>query len=183
VIVLVVVEATATVETVNVRLVLPAGTVTDAGTDTAALSSVRLTARPPVGAALLIVTVPVEDVPPVTLAGFRLTPINVGGGTVTVSVAVRLAPPEVAVIVLVAVAVPAVVETTNRTAEAPAGTVTEVGTVAAAVLLPVNETTAPPVGAAPLIVAVPVEEVPPVTLVGLRLTPVSVSGVTVSVAV
>jgi hypothetical protein len=33
----------------------------------------RLTLRPPAGAALLIVTVPVVELPPETLAGFTLT--------------------------------------------------------------------------------------------------------------
>ena len=49
---------------------------------------------------------------------------------------------------------------------APAATVTLEGTVAAAVLLLESATCAPPVGAGPLSVTVPVEEFPPVTLVG-----------------
>ncbi len=88
----VVVEPTATVETVNVALVLPAATVTEAGTVSAALLSVRPTTTPPAGAAVLSVTVPVEGEPPATLVGLTLTPVSVGGGGVTVSVAVWLAP-------------------------------------------------------------------------------------------
>jgi len=49
---------------------------------------------------------------------------------------------------------------------APAATVTLEGTLAAVVLLLESVTCAPPVGAGPLSVTVPVEEFPPVTLVG-----------------
>jgi hypothetical protein len=49
---------TAVVETVNVALVLPAATVTDAGTLAAALLLDRDTVAPPLGAALPSVTVP-----------------------------------------------------------------------------------------------------------------------------
>ncbi len=48
---------------------------------------------------------------------------------------------------------------------APAGTATLEGTLAAPLLLE-SPTCAPPAGAAPLSVTVPVEEFPPVTLVG-----------------
>ena len=68
---------------------------------------------------------------------------------------------------------------------APAGTVTLAETVAATLLLE-RETTAPPLGAGPLSVTVPVEGVPPVTLDGLRAIEESVGravGVTVSEAV
>jgi hypothetical protein len=53
---------------------------------------------------------------------------------------------------------------------APAATVTLAGTCAAVVLLLVRVTVAPPVGAAPLNVTVPLEELPPVTVVGLTAT-------------
>src|SRR5712692_9819708 len=49
---------------------------------------------------------------------------------------------------------------------APAATVTLDGTLAAAVLLLESVTCAPPAGAAPLNVTVPIEEFPPVTPVG-----------------
>src|SRR5690349_10292214 len=51
----------------------------------------------------------------------------------------------------------------------PAATVTERGTVAAALLLE-SETDTPPVGAGPLKVMVPVAEAPPVTLAGETAT-------------
>ncbi|MBI2219171.1 MAG: hypothetical protein HYU51_17965 [Candidatus Rokubacteria bacterium] len=58
-----------------------------------------------------------------------------------------------------------VVVTVNVALVAPAGTVTLAGTVAAVLLLD-SVTTAPPVGAAAVNVAVPVEEAGPTTLVG-----------------
>jgi hypothetical protein len=63
-------------------------------------------------------------------------------------------------------AVTALVLTVNVVLVAPAATVTLEGTLAAVVLLPESMTCAPPVGAGPLSVTVPVEEFPPVTLVG-----------------
>ena len=68
---------------------------------------------------------------------------------------------------------------------APAATVTVAGTVAEDVLLLERETTAPPVGAGPLSVTVPVEGDPPVTLVGFSVSEerVRAGGSTVSEAV
>jgi hypothetical protein len=60
----------------------------------------------------------------------------------------------------------ALVLTANVALVAPAATVTLEGTLAAAVLLLESVTCAPPDGAGPLNVTVPVEELPPVTLVG-----------------
>lgn len=52
----------------------------------------------------------------------------------------------------------------------PVGTITLAGTVAALVLPLERVTKAPPVGAGPVRVTVPVDKVPPVTLDGLRDT-------------
>ena len=61
---------------------------------------------------------------------------------------------------------------------APAGTVTLAGTAATPGLLLERETTAPPVGAGPLRVTVPVEDcAPPTTLVGLSVSAERVVGV------
>jgi hypothetical protein len=59
----------------------------------------------------------------------------------------------------------ALVLTVNVALVAPTATVTLAGTLAAALLLE-SATCAPPDGAGPLSVTVPVEEFPPVTLVG-----------------
>jgi hypothetical protein len=69
----------------------------------------------------------------------------------------------------------------NVTVVCPAGTVTLAGTVAA-VLVSDRDTTAPPVGAVPFSVTVPVEETPPTTVDGLRFTDSSAAGVTVRFA-
>ncbi len=76
---------TAVVVIVNVALVLPAGTVTLAGTLTAFELSLSDTTAPPLGAGPLIVTVPWEEDPPGTLAGLKVSVLNDGGATVSVA--------------------------------------------------------------------------------------------------
>ena len=79
---------TARVVTVKVAVVAVAGTVTVAGTvATEGVLLVRVTMVPPVGAAALKVTVPVEGLPPMTVAGLTETVLTVVG---TVSVRVTL---------------------------------------------------------------------------------------------
>ena len=63
---------------VNVALVAPAATVTLDGTVAAVELSDRFTTAPPLGAAALSVTVPVEDVPPVTVTGLTAPDVSVG---------------------------------------------------------------------------------------------------------
>jgi hypothetical protein len=65
------------------------------------------------------------------------------------------------------------VVTANVALVAPPATVTLDGTVAADVLSLDSDTTAPPAGAGPLSVTVPVEEVPPTTVDGLTATEAS----------
>jgi hypothetical protein len=92
-------------------------------------------------------------------------------------------PPDVAEIVTAVTEVTAVVVTRNPTVVAPAGTATLAGTGATAVLLLDSVTVTPPDDAAPLRVIVAVDEVPPCTLLGLRLIETSVGvGMTVSAA-
>jgi hypothetical protein len=71
--------ATALVVTLKVALVAPAGTVTLAGTDAAALLLESETCAPPAGAAAVSVTVPVAAPPPVTLAGLTASDERAGG--------------------------------------------------------------------------------------------------------
>src|SRR5271166_612666 len=82
----VVVLATVVVVTLKVAVVAPAGTVTLAGTVAEALLLDKPTESPPVGAALPKVTVPVDEVPPVTEVGFSVTDETTGGFTVNVPV-------------------------------------------------------------------------------------------------
>jgi len=79
-------KATPTVVAVNVCEVLPAGTVTEPGTMTEGSELANETAIPPAGATSLMVTVPVEPIPPFTLAGLKLRRVTAGGGTVIVVV-------------------------------------------------------------------------------------------------
>ena len=65
-------DATGDVVTVKVALVCPDGTVTLAGRRCGGLLLVRLTTMPAAGAAGLICTVPVDDVPPVTVMGLSV---------------------------------------------------------------------------------------------------------------
>ncbi len=166
----------------NVPLVAPAAMLNDAGTVAAAvLLEWRVTGYPPVGAALEIVTVPVEAVPPTTDVGFKVKVVIVGA--VTVSVAVAVEPLSAAVMTDELFVVIASDVAVNVAVVAPAATVTVAGTVAAAVVAELRLTTVPPVRAALPSVTVPVEVAPPSTDVGLNDRPVTVTGVTVSVAV
>jgi hypothetical protein len=70
----------------------------------------------------------------------------------------------------------ALVLTVNVALVAPAATVTLEGTLAAVVLLLESVTIAPPDGAAPLSVTVPVEELPPGMLVGFTESEVRATG-------
>ena len=90
-----VLEATGLVVAVNVPVVAPAATVTDAGTCAAAvLLEVKLTTAPPVGAGPLSFTVPVDDTPPSTEAGLTLTDVSAAAAdAVTVKLAVKLVLP------------------------------------------------------------------------------------------
>ena len=168
-------DVTEVVVTVKVALLAPAGTVTLAGTLVALELSDSDTTVPPLGAAPVRVTVPVEALPPVTLVGLRLNAESVGppDGGLTVSGAVRVTPPKTAETVADVAAVTEVVVTVKVLLVAPAGTVTLAGTLVA-LEFSESDTTAPPLGAAPVRVTVPVEVLPPVTLLGLRLKAESV---------
>src|SRR5947209_5191624 len=158
--------ATALAVPVARPIVAPAGTVTLAGTVAAAVLSLdSVTCAPPAGAGPSSVAVPVELLPPVTVVGF--TPSEERRtARFTMRVDRRGTPQEEAVMVAEVDAATALVVTVNGALVAPAGTVTLAGTVAAAVLSLDSVTCAPPAGAGPSSVAVPVELLPPVTVVG-----------------
>ncbi len=142
---------------------------------------VRKTVRPPDGATLDSVTVPVAVVPPTTLPG--LTASAARGGLVTVSVAVRVVVPWLAAMVSAVSAATATVVTGKVAVVAPAATVTPAGTFAAG--LPLESVTASlPAGTGVRRVTVPVEEAPPETWRGSRATAESrvVGGVSVGEA-
>src|SRR2546425_1125827 len=167
---------TDTVVTLNVVLVLPAGTVTlpIAGTlATAVLLLKRVTTAPPVGAAALKVTVPVEDAGPITLVGLSASVESVtgggGAGSETVSSAVLVRPPKEAEIVMVVDVVTEVVVTLKLAVVDPAATVTLAGTVATTVLL-LERVTAVAAEGAGLMLTVPCEVLPPATVAGVSVT-------------
>ena len=171
--------ATASVLTVNVVEVAPPVMFTDAGTVAFVLFEDSVTVIPPEGAAPVIVTVPVEAIVPVTVVGFRVTLLMAGGATTSCAVAVPLRVP---VMVAYALFVTGNVLIVNVALLLPDGTVTDAGTVAFE-LFEDRVTTSPPEPASPLRVTVPVEVVPPRTVVGLTETLETVASVTVSTAV
>jgi hypothetical protein len=94
----------------------------------------------------------------------------------TVSAAVRVTPLWAAEIVTVVAAVTVDVAAVNSALVAPAAIAAVAGTATTAGSLLVRETAAPPSGATPVSVTVPCADVPPVTLVGLTLTPWRLAG-------
>ena len=154
--------------TVNVALVCPASTITLACT---VASSVLLLASgtnaPPVGAAARKVTVAVEEAPPATLLGFKVTAET----ALEISKNMRpctVTPPKEAAMSTGVVAVTALVLAVKVALVCPAGTVTLAGIVTRAVLVLDSNTSAPPAGAGAPKVTVPVEVLPPITLEGLN---------------
>ena len=85
----------------KVAEVIPAATVTEAGTVASVLLALRLTTNPAVGAGPVIVTVPVVPAPPAMLAGLIVREVAVGA--VTVRPVLTVVPPVVAEIEAVVV--------------------------------------------------------------------------------
>jgi hypothetical protein len=156
---------TAFVATAKVADVVPAATVTEAGTvATPVLLLASVTTAPPAGAALNSVTVPVLAAPPVSTTGFSV--IEESSGFTTSPIALET-PLYAAVMVTTVPVVTGLVVIVNVAVDAPAGTVTDAGTVAAFVLLLVSVITAPPTVATAVIVTVPVLLAPPTRVPGL----------------
>jgi len=133
---------TEAVSIVNVAALTPEATVTLEGTvATEGLLLLSDTEIPPLGAAPVSFTVPVEPAPPTTVLGASDSELN--AGAVTVSVA-DLIEPLLAVIVAGLADATGIVETLNVAFVAPAGTVTLEGTAAAEELLEERDTTTPP---------------------------------------
>ena len=178
VIVAVTAVATEVVLIVKVALVAPAGTVTVAGVVALALLDDTLMTVPPVGAGPPSVTVPVADRLPTNVVGETVSPVK--PAELTVRVAVFVTVPSTPLMVAVVEFATADVVMVNVAEVAPAATVTLDGTTALE-LLEVKLTTSPPVGAGPLKVNVPVDELPPWSEVGERVNPVRPGGVMVRV--
>lgn len=127
---------------VNVAVAAPCATVTLAGTVAAPLLLESDTDRPPAGAAPLNVTVPCDEVPPVTVDGFTDTADTVGVVVVESASTVRSAdcvtPPPLTEILTTVFVATCVVKTLNPAAVVPAGMVTPLLTLATAGLLLVS---------------------------------------------
>ena len=162
-----VVVDTGLVLTVKVALVALPGTVTLAGTlATPGLLLDRLTTAPPLGAGPLSVTVPVEELPPVTLVGLRLSDESVGALAVTVKL-------------LALVAVPPGVVTLIGRVVAPLGTVADIVVAELTekfALVPLKVTAVAPAKFVPVIVT----PLPTEPLVGLKLVIVGALATTVN---
>jgi hypothetical protein len=160
---------TSVVVIVNVAFLLPAATVTFAGTCANVSLLASVINNPPVGASEFNSTIPVAVPPPTTLAASSpKLRISTTIGAVIFSSAIAWRPlASVARITALLVLVTADVVMLNVAVLVPAGTVTELGTWASAKLLK-TVIASPPVGAAPDKVRVAVEGLPPTTLSGLN---------------
>jgi hypothetical protein len=154
--------------TVKVALVAFAATVTDGGTVAALLLLDRLTNAPPLGARPVRVTVAVALVlPPTSSTGDRAKDCTLAGLMARDAEAFEV-PYDVVMLAFVGVDTTAV-EMVKFADDFPEVMVTLAGTVAAE-LLDFVVMVIPPVGAGPVRLTVPVELLPPTTVVGFRLS-------------
>jgi hypothetical protein len=121
------------VVTVKFAVVAPAATVTLASTVAAGESSERVTTAPPLGAAALKVTVPLEEVPPATVVGLSDIADSTGPGGAVILREVDGLRWSIAVILTVVSVDTGDVEIGKVALVAPAFTVTLAGTLAALV--------------------------------------------------
>lgn len=172
--------AVAEVETLTDALDAPAGIVRRDEALAGADAEIRIEA--PVGPAgpFRVIRATVAD-PPITDDGVRRTPVT--DGAATVRVADLVFESSVAETVTSVLADTGRLVATNVAVDAPAGTETLAGTVAAAVLELERVAVRPPAGAAPVSVTVTVLVCDPTTSDGLRLTEETAVRATVSVLV
>ena len=170
---------TAVVLAAKLALVLPAAIVTEAGSRTLGELADRLTTKPLVGAGAFRVTVPVVFEPPGTVAGARLIDASPTG--TTVRTVVTGFPLRLAVIVDGVGEVTADVVTIKEALDWPDEINTEFGSEAIE-LLELSPMISPLGPATPLSWIVPVEEAPPTTEDGLKLTDTSAGAVIVRLA-
>lgn len=152
----------------KLALVEPAGTVTLFGVVTALELSETDTVAPPLGAAAVKVTVPVDELPPVTEVGLTATAerATLGGDGFTV-IAEDWNTPSMAAVSWTVFRKLGNVVTGNVALVAPPGTVTLAGTLAVLGWLLPRLIATPFEGAGPPNVTVPVAVAPPTTLDGL----------------
>lgn len=159
------VEVTGTVDTLKVAEVAPPATVTPPGADASEGSLIEIDRGvPPAGAAAESVTVATTELPPTAVAGKSAMPAGMGG--VTVSEVVCTVELSVPVTTTAVGAATVRVVTAKLALVVPAGTVTDAGTAATAVLLLESPTATPPVGAGEERTTVPVTGVPAAAVVG-----------------
>jgi hypothetical protein len=180
------------VVTVKSARVVPAGTVTLAGTEATEVLELDSSARaPPAGAAADSPTVPCDELPRVTLFGFKDNEVRDTAGKddlFRVNVAVLMTDPYEAATVTELLDWTADVVMLKVAPLVPPATITFAGTVASVAFEVQSATVIPPEGADDVSVIVPWEDAPPVTVVGLTLTPERLTagggaGLTVSAAV
>lgn len=163
---------TVLVLTVKPACAAPAGTVTVAGTVAALTLDDRLTVNPPAGAGPVRVTVPVDAAGPTTAVGFNVIVSSEGGAIVRVADSVTdPTDPEITAWVCAATLT---VLTVNIADDLPAAIETLAGT-DADLVLDASLTVTPPVPAALVKTAVPVDEVPPAIVVGFSEIPNNVA--------
>jgi hypothetical protein len=165
--------------TLKLALLAPDATVTDAGTVSAALFLVSVTATPPAGAAPLSVTVQPSVWLEITCEPAHDSAVTVGGGATG---ALRVSVKERELLLALAVRSTAVVDPTADPAEAPkvveadpAGTVTEEG-IETLELFFESATAWPPLGAAALKVTVQVADPGGVRVPGVQFRLLTVTG-------
>lgn len=155
---------------VKFALVAPADTVTLASTVVEVELSERVTNVPPEGAAALRVTVPVEELPPVTVVGLsakdeRVTAPGVAGSTQRTGWSPF---PSLQTVIITGVETATLLVVTVKVALLPpAGTVTLAGTDATAGWLLDSVYTCPPAGAAFWMCTLPWTVLPPTTPFGV----------------